>query len=340
MKKNLLRAFLIALSMPLLCLESQAQDDFIQLLQEDIDESKVLIGEYISPFMKSSSLGLNQGWYNTAKNHKLFGVDLTVTVSAMGIPKDESSFNVSKLGLQHFSLKSGETAPTIFGNDEEPVYIYNNGSGFTKEITGLPGLDLKDKIGRNAMPVPIAHLGIGLPKNTELKVRFVPSVDLNGNGEFNMWGVGVLHDIKQHIPGIKLLPFDLAGFVGYTRMDVVYRPDVSVDVQGENQRSEMRMSATTVQVLISKKVSVLTGYAGVGYNIAKSNLGIKGTYDLNDDGDTADAHEINPLDLNYSASGARVTAGLRIKLAVLTLHADYTFQKYNAFSAGVGISVR
>jgi hypothetical protein len=179
-----------------------------------------------------------------------------------------------------------------------------------------------------------------MPKNSELKIRFVPSVDLNGQGEFKMWGVGVLHDIKQHIPGIKLMPFDLAAFVGYTKLDMEYRSKPSVDIQGENQRSVMEMSSTTIQALISKKFAVLTLYGGIGYNIAKSNISLKGTYDLNDDGDTDDANENEPLALDFAASGARATAGFRLKLAVLTLHADYSFQKYNAISAGIGISVR
>jgi hypothetical protein len=38
------------------------------------------------------------------------------------------------------------------------------------------GLDLKNEIGIQAMPVPIANLGIGLPKGFDLKVRFVPTL--------------------------------------------------------------------------------------------------------------------------------------------------------------------
>ena len=132
----------------------------------------------------------------------------------------------------------------------------------------------------------------------------------------------------------------IAGFAGFTKMDMVYRPDPSEDVAGENQRSELSLSATTIQVLASKKFSILTLYGGLGYNIAKSKLGLKGTYDLNDDGDFNDVSEVDPFDFSYSASGPRATAGFRLKFAVLTLHADYTFQKYKALSVGLGISVR
>ena len=185
----------------------------------------------------------------------------------------------------------------------------------------------------------MANVGIGLAKNTDLKIRFVPSINIGDDGSFKMWGVGVMHDVKQWIPGIKLLPFDLSGFFGYTRFDLNY--DLTDgEITGENQRGELSMSATTIQAVISKKIAVLTVYGGVGYNIAKSNLALKGTFDINDDGDTADNFETNPLEMDFSASGLRATAGLRVKLAVITLHADYTVQKYKALNVGFGINVR
>ena len=66
---------------------------------------------------------------------------------------------------------------------------------------------------------------------------------------------------------------------------------------------------------------------------------MKGPYDINEDG-VAGTNEVDPLDLKFAASGFRSTAGFRLKLAVLTLHADYTLQKYKCLTVGLGISVR
>ncbi len=340
-----LKVMLICLSF---CTATYAQDDIGNLLTEDIAETKVLIREYISPFMKSTSLGLNQGWYNTAKAHKVVGFDLTTTVSLMRIPTSDTWFNVGNLGLQHYSLKSDSpgypNAPTIFGPNEESKFEYRrdpSGPAAPVSLSGPPGLGLEEEIGANVMPVPMIHLGIGLPKGTDVKIRFVPTLDIQGEGEFKLWGVGVMHDIKQYIPGIKLLPFDLSGFFGYTKLDLNFDLDTNpTTTQEQDQRGSISMSATTIQAVASKKFSVLTLYAGAGYNVAKSNIGLKGHYDLNGDGDTNDEFEKNPIDLDFSASGPRVTAGFRLKLAVFTLHADYTVQKYQAITAGFGINVR
>jgi hypothetical protein len=167
-------------------------------------------------------------------------------------------------------------------------------------------------------------------------LRFTPTIGVGDDASLKIFGIGIMHDVKQWIPGIKLLPFDLSGFVGYTR----FKLENYFDREGNpDQRGLFEMNATTLQGVISKTFSVLTLYGGMGYNIANSNLAMKGSYDINDDGEIG-PNESDPLDLKFSASGFRTTAGFRLKLAVLTLHADYTLQKYKCLTVGLGISVR
>jgi hypothetical protein len=318
-----------------------AQDEIDQLLNESIDDGRKLISAYVSPFMKSVTLGLNQGWYNTAKAHKIAGIDLTITANAMTIPQSDLLFDVSKLDLQVVELDKTSPnfpmAPTVLGPEDQPVFRYTDEeTGLSQTYTGPGGIDLKENIGNNWVPVPMANLGIGLPKGTDLKLRFTPTIEMGDEGTVKILGFGIMHDVKQWIPGMKLLPFDLAGFVGHTKFELQYYFDLEND---PDQRGIFEMNATTVQGLISKKFSVLTVYGGLGYNIAKSNLAMKGTYDINEDGEVG-PNEVDPLDLKFAASGFRTTAGLRIKLAVLTLHADYTIQKYKCLTVGAGISVR
>ena len=47
--------------------------------------------------------GLNNGWYNSAKTHKLFGFDFNISVSAIQIPKSETTFDLNTLGLTNLS---------------------------------------------------------------------------------------------------------------------------------------------------------------------------------------------------------------------------------------------
>lgn len=317
-----------------------AQDDLEDLLKGSRADANYLVEGYVSPMLKSFGYGLNQGWYNTAKTHKTLGIDLTISVSAVSIPNGDLTYTVNNSRLQEVKLintgsmvvdpnNGSGNVSTIFGKDVRPTYeIQDNGQTFQ----GPGGIDLKKEIKMQAMPVPIAHLGIGLPKGFDLKVRFVPTIDFN-NGKFNLFGVGVMHDVKQYIPGIKNLPFDLSGFVGYTKMKL----DVGLDESRPDQKAVFESTATTIQGLISKKFSVVTFYGGLGYNIANTKLGIQGNFDFDED----DVYDVkDPIDIKAESNGFRTTVGMRLKLAVLTLHGDYTLQKYNTLTVGVGIAVR
>lgn len=328
-----------------------AQDDLETIIKGSKADANYLAEGYISPMLKSFGYGLNQGWYNTAKTHKTLGVDLTISVSAVSIPNSDLFYTVDnnrltqvKLrdtgpGTQPVAVNGSGSVPTIFGPDRRPEYQTYNST--TQQFTNQPfrgpgGMDLKEEIKMQAMPVPIAHLGIGLPKGFDLKLRFVPTIDFN-NGKFNLFGVGVMHDVKQYIPGIKNLPFDLSGFVGYTKMKL----DVGLDESRPDQKAVLESTATTIQGLISKKLSVVTFYGGLGYNIAKTTMAVRGVYDVDNDNATNDPDDIkDPIDIKAESNGFRTTVGMRLKLAVLTFHGDYTLQKYNTLTVGVGIAVR
>lgn len=324
---------------------SFAQDDVDQFLNESVADAEKLMKAYLDPFMKSVSLGLNQGWYNTAKPHKIAGFDITVTINAMAIPADEMFYDVNKLNLEKLALDptspdysaDAANAPTIFGPERAPIFRVKD-EPLTPTFEGPAGIDLEKNLKMNRVPVPIAHFAFGLPKGTELKFRYVPKLDLGDQSQFNLIGVGVLHDVKQWIPGIKTLPFDLSAFAGYTKLRLESQFDDEPNT--EDAHGVFEMSAITVQGLISKKISVLTVYGGLGYNMANSSIDMLGKYDINDDGDFNDTREVDPLKLEFAASGPRMTAGFRLKLAVITLHADYTLQKYNTLTVGFGINVR
>jgi hypothetical protein len=314
--------------------------DISDLIKGSQADANYLFKGYTAPVLNAFAAGLNQGWYNTAKPHKKFGVDFTISVAAIGLPESDRFFTVDNTKLTSMQMTydhAGQPvepsekgkAPTIIGpGSTQSKYMYNG-----EEFDGADGKFNVGKLPMDRMPVPIYHLAIGLPKGTEIKVRILPAIGA-GDLKMSMYGAGVLHDVKQYIPGIKLMPFDLSAFVGYTNFK--FSLD-NIHESNPSQKIEIDANAITIQALVSKKISVLTVYGGLGYNTTKVSAGAKGNYDIDDDGvnDTKD-----PVDFSDTQSGFRATAGLRLKLAVFTFHGDYTLQKYSAFTAGFGISVR
>src|SRR5688572_6497908 len=138
---------------------SFAQDDLDQLLNESIDDGRKLISAYVTPFMHSVSLGMNQGWYNTAKAHKPAGIDLTITFNAMTIPKSDLFFDVTQLDLNVVELDQSShdypMTPTVFGPENQPTFSYTDETtGIKETYLGPGGVDLEGNIGVNMVPVP------------------------------------------------------------------------------------------------------------------------------------------------------------------------------------------
>lgn len=318
-----------------------AQPDFGAILKGTKEDVNYLAEGYLSPFLRATANGVNQGWYNTAKPHKIAGFDLTFSTALVGIPSSDKLFTVDNNQLSQVTLidangqavpdNGSASVPTIFGPGTPSTYKFDVDDS---EFEGAPGNGEDfDQFLKSRVPVPILNLGIGLPKGTELKIRYTPEIKLGDQGEFQLIGFGLMHNIKQYIPGIKNLPFDLSGFVGYTKMTL------RAELDEPGQTGEFSITGTTIQGIISKKLSILTVYGAAGYNIGKGTIDVKGSFDTDGDGTAANNLE-NPVALSVSSSGPRVSAGMRLKLLIFTFHADYTLQKYSTLTAGVGLSIR
>jgi hypothetical protein len=334
MKKNRLLVVLI-MAMPFAV---AAQGDIGELFNGNVADAKYLSEGYISPLMKSIGYGLNQGWVNTAKPHKIAGFDLTLSINPVFTPSSDKIFTVDNSKMSSIYLATdmdgkqvSQTGtgniPTVLGADDKTTQ-------FREKPLGVGGFNGPDGIGIGFVPMPTANLGFGLPKGFDLKVRFIPTLKIGSGddaGKIGLWGIGVMHDFKQWIPGIKALPFDLSAFVGYTSMKL----ETKIDEGGPDGKGAFTSSATTIQIIISKKLSVFTPYASVGMNMATTKLNVNGTYSF-DDGTTVK----DPISLSVTANGPRATGGFRLKFGPIALHADATLAKYKSASVGFGINVR
>jgi hypothetical protein len=309
----------------------KAQLNFDTFLEGGVEDANTLLEGYLEPAFLGLGYGLNSGWNNTAQPHKLFGFDITGGVNLAYVPSDAEFFTFNNADYNSVQVTNGTSAqlPTLFGPnlnaDDIPELTFNQGTPEEVRFTAPTGAGFDEVAPFNAVPVPFAQIGIGLPKNTELKLRFVPEV---GSDDFSarLFGFGILHDFKQWIPGMKLLPFDLSAFFGYTRLSTEFTLDEDLA-----QTAELNVSGSMFQVLISKKLLLFTPYAGVGFVTTGSDFAMLGEYD--DIG-------TDPISLDYSSGGPRLNVGGRLKLLILTLHVDYAIQKYNTLTAGVGISIR
>lgn len=333
MKKLLASVFIFSLALTFG--NAQSLDDLSNLVAGSKNDTNYLMEGYLGPVLNGVGYGLNQGWYNTAKPHKTLGFDVTVTLSVITVPTSERDFQVNNNQLEVLQLDDSNfpdgKVPTLVGTNElGPVYRIGNTTSTVQGPGAIPGINDLPVIG---VPVPIANASIGLFKGTEVKVRYLPTIDQDGI-KADLVGGAIMHDIKQHIPGIKNLPFDLSVLAGYTKMNVSYE-------FAANQNLALDATAWTVQAIASKKLALLTVYAAAGYNSSNVNLNINGTYELLPAQGPVPAQFItDPVALSQTGGGPRMTGGVRIRLALINIHADYTLQKFPTVSAGIGVGLR
>lgn len=352
---------------------SFSQFDNFDFLKATPADGVKFLQSYISPYANAFGAGLSGGWYNTARPHKLLGFDITVSVNAGIVPTSENTFDVKKIGLSTAFAPTSSSGPfitpTIAGPKTPlvPMTLKDNLSGTTlASFNTPPGADWK------YVPAPTAQIGLGLPFGTELKFRFLPKIAI-GDGDVSLWGVGVMHSLIQYLPGAKMIKLlDVSAFGGYTKImsniPMNLKPDqatshytnVNPSTAFNNQFLTANVSALNIGIIGSVTIPVITVYGGLGYCKTGMDIKLKGnfptlTYNATylptpgvyeDKGVVGDGLpgvtgiKAFPSIEIQNLSGLRANIGLRIKLAILTIHADYTLAQYNILSAGIGLSIR
>ena len=344
----------IALMIVITNVPVKAQDDIAEIIKAGPQDVATYLDYYLTPMFQSFSYGMNSGWYNTAKPHSSLGFDLTFSLNLAMVPKGEDMFLFQNSEYSNIRLQSGSQAEvaTLFGPDESGSNLEVVDDNVVLSTFGAPGgLGISDyTAGFMAMPAPTLNLGLGIIKNTEIKIRYVP--DVSKDVDYSLWGVGIMHDWGQWIPVINKLPIDLSVFGAYSKLSLTrIFEETGIESNGTEQGIQYDQTGLTLEALVSKKLSVLTVYGGLGINTVKTETSLLGTWVIDSD----DYTPVNPppgyvppttiinegdIKLDTDGSSFHATIGLRLKLAVFTIHGQYAYNGYNTLSAGLGLSFR
>jgi hypothetical protein len=257
---------------------------------------------YIQPLVDVMGANLNSGLYHTASMSKLFGFYVGVKAMAVFVPSSMKNFT-AELGSD-YNPSTVKTA-TVFGDKD---------AGATTRYKNIQDVKLPGGIGLTIAPLAVPQVAVST-MNSELLVRFVPSVKINDEvGNVNLLGIGLGHSVSQYIP---MFPINVA-------------------IQGVYQQlkvgSYLKATALNVNVHASKSFVFFTLYGGVGYETFSADINYSYKPPI------AGAREQS---LSFSLKGKnnfRATAGFKLKLVVFDLNVDYSVGSVNVLSAGFGFS--
>ena len=319
------------------------------------DDASLLMQNYVNPLMKGLMYDMNGGWYTTAKTHKKLGFDITINANAAFVPSSDQMFAFVPSDYSYLTLPNGESdLPTIMSeNDAETavdVTIDNGDGTYNVASFEMPG-GITGDLPINAVPAPMVQLGLGLPLNTDIKLRLIPNLNFDENVETSLFGLGLQHDLMQYLGSLEKLPLNISILAAFTNMNVSYNikdEDSGDDIDITNGEAQFKMNTWTVQALASLDFKIITLYGGLGYNNGSASTKLKGTYTVDyevEDGGgtvigTTSETVTDPINLDFDANGVRATLGARLNIGFFKIFADYTLQEYNTASAGIAFSFR
>lgn len=298
---------------------------------------------YFTPLFKGLGVGLNSGWNTSAKTKSTLRFDIRFTATAAFVPTSEQSYDVKALGLENIrpADPNVSTGPTFFGNDQNgsQMRIYNNGTP-TNQTFNLPA-----GIGIHTVPSPTIQATVGLPKNIDVTVRYIPTVNFGKDfGQIGMIGFGVKTELLPLLLGKteKLVPFDLALAASYSTFN--YKRDLDFGNQNSsNKYLDGTFKGFNIEAIISKKILFFTPFASVGYHTSNSHLKAIGAYEFDTPTLTnpnAKTTFVDPINIKQTdINGMKATAGFQLNLAFFRVYASYTAAKYSFANAGIGFGI-
>lgn len=365
-------------------LQVSAQDNAAQIVKSGAGTVNDLANVYMGPLMKGFGLGLADGWNNnTARTLGTGGFDLRFNLGVCMVPTNDQSYNPNEVFKSNSNITwvnngVGGSAPSMFGTSGQPLGTMD-GYGkvrLTNPITNLP-FDTTLLVTKMQLPpgggvpysvtMPSVQLSVGIYKNTEVMIRFVPQIAA-GTFKVGTWGVGVKHSIKQWIPVIKDQKiWDWSALASYSQFTSEFgfgtnslkpdsgsfNPNPSIDYT--NQKITMTGNGFTIGTLVSAKLLFFTPYVGFNYSYSSMNMKFEGNFPVPVPDEkyqpvsilpnyhpfqTKISNLADPINVDGSISNVRVNMGARIKLAVLIIGGEYSIGTYNTATLSVGLNLQ
>lgn len=342
-------------------------NDVGNLLRSGIEDSNLLLENYLKPYTNGFGANLNTGWNNSARPYRTFGFDVRVNAALAFIPTSDEFFDVAVLEPQFQQIElfsSSGITPTVSGESSNRAVI---GRTFTNPSNGqqeeLFSFELPDGTGFSYAPSPMIQATVGLIKDTDVSLRLVPAVSTPSvDGQVSLFGFGAKHGINQWIPGGALLPVDLSVQIGYTKFSFDLQTDVQPESgsdiynsygpsKWENQEIALESSGFTTNLLVGKSLPILSVFAGVGFQSSTTDVIARGSYPVtvpNSNYNPSTRPEskaieaiIDPINISVDGSNSvHALAGFRIRLGFIALSGSYTISDYPVANVGVGLSFR
>ena len=320
---------------------TKAQDGIEALLASGVDDANRFANAFTKPVSDALIYSLANGWYNTAQAKKFGRFEISFIGGVSQIGSNSTSFTLNENDYNFLRFQSGASTQqvgTIFGQNDPGVFMNIIEDG---EIEGT--IELPQGLGSSNLeylPNIMLQGSIGLPLNTELKVRYLPQIETN-DVDVQFYGLGLQHEFSEWIPVLKESPLALSGFVGFNRLSGEFRVSGESDiVSSSNQALTLDVDSWHYAALVSTKYKIFNFYGSLGAVSGSADTRLLGEYEVdNGSSDVEGSTLVDPLHLSTTVDGFRATIGAKLSLAFFRLNIDYSIQEFNTLMVGVNLGI-
>lgn len=267
-RKNIQSVFLIFLLTSFSAVTAQSTD-----LEKLTGELLLIADNFAAPGAEGAAVQSSAGWFTSARSLEKWQVEVSVHGNALFVPRSKQNklISNSNLAAQHpgetniLNIQGSSNAllPTVFGGETDVIF---EGSilGQSFNFDAIDGLD------KNVLVHPFPQVTVGLPYDTEVAARYLPSIVINDVG-FSTYGIGFKHNFTQYYER-RYNPedFQFAAVVTYSnfKVDYAFTP---VDIQiTELNRIDVDANLWLGQIMGSKLYDTFEVFGALG--VTNSNF--------------------------------------------------------------------
>jgi len=248
-------------------------------LSQDLDnlvgDLIYLTGKYVEPAAQATIYQSSSGWFKTAKAQELWDLDISFQANALFLPKNKRNISVSESELVNLGIQGDQTTaniPTALGGESDVVF-----EGFIEE--DALEFDAPEGLNQSVFNYFQLQASLGLWKGTSLITRYSPKVKINKT-HFQIFGVGLQHNISQWIPNADATKFNLAALVSYSNYKVSDEFSPANLVLGTINAIDVKGESYLFTILGSKSVNKFDFTAAIGVTSSTFSYTIGGDGEL------------------------------------------------------------
>ncbi|MDR5591834.1 DUF6588 family protein [Christiangramia sediminicola] len=239
-----------------------------QEAQTDLDlfvnDMLFLANGFASPASESAAYQATAGWFTSARALDKWQVDVSLHANAIFVPTSKKEFTINNNDFNILQITGDERAvlPTAFGGDTD--IQFEGEVDYAGQTIPISEFDAIDGIDKGALAYPFAQVSVGLPYGTEIAVRALPSLEIDGS-EFSTYGVGLKHNFGQYFRFNDEEDLQVAAVVSYNIFDVKYDFDpISVDQVVQLNQIDVSADVWMAEALASKKYENFEIFGALG----------------------------------------------------------------------------